>query len=130
MEKRCQRLVLTCMDYRFEKIYNHHIETLGGSDRIAFAGASKSIVDEDTRATALKQIKLAYELHEIEEVYILDHEDCGGYGGKEAVSSNEEEMEIHRKTALKAKEIIDELGLGLRVTIKMAMLDGSIIDLG
>lgn len=125
----CPNLVFTCMDYRFPATYNRFIEQLDEADRVALAGAAKAITDKDTRATSLKQIELSQKLHNIKSVYLLDHEDCGGYGGKAQFESDEAEIKEHAKIAAQAREIILNKLPDIHVITKMCMLDGSVIDL-
>jgi carbonic anhydrase len=117
------------MDFRFEDSHNKWIKSLEKCDRVALAGASKAVVDEDTSKAALKQIALANKLHGVDTVYLVDHEDCGGYGSKAACASDKEEMEIHATMAKKAKEIIEDKFSDIKVFTKIAMLDGKVLNL-
>ncbi len=129
MTHSCNNLVFTCMDFRFRDIHDTYIKSMVSCDRIALAGASKSIVDDDTRIAAIKQIKLANKLHGVNTIYLIDHEDCGAYGGKTAVTSDQEELELHRKNAHEARDIVLKEIRNIQVVTKMALLDGQIINL-
>jgi carbonic anhydrase len=117
------------MDFRFRDIHDTHIRSMKSCDRVALAGASKAIVDEDTRSTAIKQIKLANKLHGVDVIYLIDHEDCGAYGGKAAAKSDKDEIMMHKKNAEKARKILISEINDLQVVTKMAMLNGEIINL-
>lgn len=71
------------------------------------AGASKAITDPDTRAAALKQIRLAKEFSGIKIVLLVDHINCKAFGG------NESEQD-HVKNLLEAKAIIEQ-GINVKV---------------
>ncbi len=51
---RVDNLVISCIDFRFRQRVSNWIETelAGQADLVAFAGASKAIVDLDTRQAA------------------------------------------------------------------------------
>lgn len=90
-------LVISCIDYRFRARVAQWIkDTLGDqADLVAIAGASKAILDEASRATVLHQLEIAVKLHGIERVHILDHMDCGAYGGYTVHVGQEAETQFH-----------------------------------
>lgn len=129
MSHRCQNCIFTCIDFRFGAMHQKFTDALGASDRIALAGSAKSIVDADTRKSALKQIDLSRALHFTTTIYLIDHEDCGAYGGKGAVASDAEEIALHARTSHIARDIIIQKYPSLKVISKYIQLDGTIIDL-
>ena len=116
-------LVISCIDFRFRaKVAEWVKSELGdASDLAAIAGASKAILDEDTKASVLKQIDIASRLHAIKTVHILDHVDCGAYGGSGQFDSKEAEVEMHKTELEKAKKLIHAKFPGLEV--KTYLLD-------
>lgn len=69
-------IVITCIDFRFQKYINEWISKhfeLGTFDRGAFAGAAKGL------DTILSQVGVAHRLHHIKKAVIINHEDCGAY---------------------------------------------------
>lgn len=129
MSHTCHNLVLTCMDFRFRNIHDDFIKSLGDSDRVSLAGASKAIVDKDTQAAILKQLVLSNQLHGATNIYIVDHEDCGAYGGKKAFQSDQEELNVHQDNLTKAKELILKELPQVKVIGKFAQLSGEVNDL-
>ncbi len=103
-------LVISCIDFRFRaKIALWIKDELGdASDLTAIAGASKAILDEDTRATTIKQIDIAARLHDIKNIYILDHIDCGAYGGSGKFSDSDAEIGMHKERLEEAKKVLNE----------------------
>lgn len=77
-------LVLSCIDFRFINAEQNFLtETLAGQyDWTALAGASLALTGFPHRAEAITfwdQLELSSQLHQIEKVIILDHQDCGAY---------------------------------------------------
>jgi len=77
-------LVLSCIDFRFINAEQNFLtETLAGQyDWTALAGASLALTGFPHPAEAIAfwdQLELSSQLHQIEKVIILDHQDCGAY---------------------------------------------------
>ena len=81
-------LVLSCMDYRFITQTVQHLKDTQGQtfDYFVLAGASlgynESQRNPELRAwdvTFEDHIELAIDLHQINEIVIIDHSDCGMY---------------------------------------------------
>jgi carbonic anhydrase len=77
-------LVLSCIDFRFIHAEQTFLtETLAGQyDWTALAGASLALTGFPHPAEAITfwdQLELSSQLHHIEKVIILDHQDCGAY---------------------------------------------------
>ena len=73
----CEALAVTCMDFRFQRLLDTWLQEYighGNYDRVAFAGAAKN------SEVILSQVALAKELHDIQRVVLINHEDCGAYG--------------------------------------------------
>jgi carbonic anhydrase len=127
-------LVLSCMDLRltdnlvdflnFDNLHNRY-------DHFILAGTSL-LTTEKKRGLFLKgiyekyahwdqslkdHIKLAKDLHKIEDVYIVEHEDCGAYSNlldpsKVDLSSREAEIKCHKDFAIElAEKIFSEFKL-------------------
>lgn len=97
------------MDFRFGKglftfLEKEHL--LGNSDIAGWAGSGKEFVDETFGPFAVKQIALSKKLHHISEVHLIQHMDCGAYGGSQAFGSILEEHAHQLGELEKAKKRI------------------------
>jgi carbonic anhydrase len=98
-------LVITCSDHRFQESYEDKFRELkiNHYDRIAYPGASKAVASRklNDAIIALRQ------LHSFNTIHVMDHTDCGGFGGLEAYGYDENaEAEAHFKSLKKATEAI------------------------
>ncbi|PIT87191.1 MAG: hypothetical protein COU31_04235 [Candidatus Magasanikbacteria bacterium CG10_big_fil_rev_8_21_14_0_10_40_10] len=99
------------MDFRFEPGLFHFLNTkhiLGDADIVGWAGAGKAFLDTDSQAFALKQLELSHKLHNSCEVHIIQHRDCGGYGGSKQFESPQDEVRFHTDQITKIKSLISE----------------------
>jgi len=96
-------------------------------DLVSLAGASKGLVENDSASTELilKQIEVSQRLHEIKEVYLMHHLDCGAYGGREAFKNNQEEREKQLADLELSKKIISEKFPDLEVKKVLARIDNN-----
>lgn len=106
--RNCENLVLMCMDFRFHRQIADLLSSAGyGSfDVLALPGASKAVADEGTCGAFLAALDTAITLHGIKRVMIIDHVDCGAYGGSSSFGSFEEEEEFHMEALRQAGEVI------------------------
>jgi carbonic anhydrase len=77
MNRTCSTLVVTCKDFRFQKLFDNWIaENLGEGDhdRVALAGGVQSW------EVIAEQVRLATVLHQIKKLVLVNHEDCEAYG--------------------------------------------------
>ena len=87
-ERTPKALVLSCIDFRILEAerYFLSLQNLGNQyDFTALAGASLALSGVPHQADAQAfwdQLDLAYRLHHIQKVIILDHQDCGAYTDK------------------------------------------------
>jgi len=117
---------MTCIDFRFhEAIHNWTKENdlTKNFDLVSLAGAQKSVLDEDTRATIFKQLDISTRLHGIETVLLLAHQDCGAYGGSQAFANFEEEKARYLADMTQAQSLIMEKFPQLQVKKLMVVFD-------
>lgn len=72
-------VLFACIDDRLASIDFEYIKEIGGAFCPALAGGGLAIVNETTRATALAQIVIAWQVNHITDVYLQSHTDCGAY---------------------------------------------------
>lgn len=118
----CRGLVIACMDFRLqEKIRDFLIEEgmLGNCDIVTYAGGVKDIAAADGDGL-LNQVKLSKKLHDIHEVLLVNHTDCGAYGGRSAFPSEAKEVETHLEELQRAKRNILAMSPALTVRTLIA----------
>ncbi|HAZ16441.1 MAG: hypothetical protein A3H59_00610 [Candidatus Jacksonbacteria bacterium RIFCSPLOWO2_02_FULL_43_9] len=130
MSHSCSTIVFTCIDFRFQKSIHAWLESqhlIGDHDRVGIAGGVLNITtpaDEHNRALLLKQIEIAHNLHHIQKVILINHEDCGAYGGKGACEGDEQEYAKHESELKQAGEYIKQTFPDLAIETYFATLNG------
>lgn len=120
----CPIFVLGCIDFRFRDRLSDYIKSQHGEvdfDEALLAGASKNLIDGQTRDLALNQIRISHDLHQAKIIYLTNHIDCGAYGGSKAFSSKDEEVAKLSKDLKEAKKLVVEKYPD--ILIKMLFLD-------
>lgn len=111
MAHHCKALMLHCMDFRLPKAMAEIRRELGidGScDLVAVAGGSRELVrgTDAARTFILRQLELARELHGITGVVLVNHTDCGAYGGRAAFADADAENAAHIEDLTEAARTI------------------------
>ena len=115
MAHTCDAIVVSCIDFRFQKFIRGWLDkNFEGKtfDYVGFAGATKDL------ETIMNQIDISVRLHSIKEVYLIHHEECGAYG-------SESTPEKHSADLKKAKEEILFKYPDLKVNLYYLHLDGN-----
>ncbi len=76
MNHSAEAIIITCIDFRLQEAINQWISknfVPKTFDRVALAGGVKNL------DIILNQIDIAYKLHHIKKVVLINHEDCGAY---------------------------------------------------
>lgn len=84
-EHSCQTLIFRCMDFRIKsgdlKVFLDDIGCPEGAyDLVSVAGSARDLLFSGRCDFLLKQITLSVTLHDIKELVVLLHDDCGAYG--------------------------------------------------
>lgn len=133
----CQALVITCIDFRIVEATRRWLESQGLSgqyDLLSFPGAALNLVNQKgsilsmlwgwiKKIIVLYWIQLAVKLHSIKEVIIINHRDCGAYGGSDAFKTKDSEFDQHHTHLLLAKKVIQKKLPGVKIRILFAELD-------
>jgi carbonic anhydrase len=127
-------LVLSCMDFRLiddEVYYFNKMGYTNNYDKFILAGASlgynQTNFPEWTQSLN-KHIELAIQLHQIEEIIVLEHMGCGAYKilyNNDSLSKDEE-LNLHNINANKFKTYINAKFPTLKVSALLMDLDGSV----
>ena len=127
-------MALTCIDFRFHRQVAEIFKKRGVEkfDLKCDAGGVKYLVADEKpeiRDWILENIKLAKELHHIETVILINHSDCGAYGGNEAFDSEESQFNYHKAQLLKAKTLVAGKFPSLKMQTYFALLKDGKVDL-
>lgn len=115
MAHTCDALVVSCIDFRFQKYIRNWTDTNLVNktfDYVGFAGGVKNL------ETILEQLAISVRLHDIKQVVLMNHEECGAYGA-------ESTPERHATDLKKAKETILAKYPNLNVNTYYLHLDGT-----
>jgi carbonic anhydrase len=77
MATQCDAIVVTCIDFRFQKSIHDWLTGRVGYnnyDRVSLAGGVFDL------PAVLRQVEVSDRLHQIKRVLLVNHEDCGAYG--------------------------------------------------
>lgn len=106
----CEAVVISCIDFRFWKETLEFVEKkleIKSFDFPSLPGSAKAI--NEGNELALGCIGVPCDLHHVKKVVIVNHCDCGAYGGSSKFEGNSEsEQKFHEEELQKAKSIILE----------------------
>lgn len=136
MSHTAQAVVLRCIDFRFVREAAACLRSLGfdGSyDDVAVAGGVKNLADPYDASDPdfiYRQIAIARKLHGVTDVVLMNHTDCGAYGGRATFSSDAEEHDRHVKDLKRAQEMVEhrfpDAHLNVHLVLARWHQDGSI----
>jgi hypothetical protein len=113
LQTQCRACVVFCMDYRFHGQFQSFLAAEGlledGADIVRVAGVAKNLAESASdvaRAFVLDQLHASKRLHGIQQIYLLNHEDCGAYG-EELVPDEKEEFDLHRRDLQQARTLLE-----------------------
>jgi len=93
------------MDFRLNPSIQNYLldhDLVNTTDIISVAGAVKDI-NESENGFVEGQIELSVRLHQISTLLLLNHTDCGAYGGSDKFETKDEEKEFHLGELRKAQ---------------------------
>lgn len=125
MSHKCDALVINCMDFRLQKSLVNNLPAAANIlsfDLVSQAGAVKPLLVPETRQVILDQVELSKQLHQIKKVILVNHTDCGAYGGSNAFSSFEEEIRVLTEDLKRAADLVKEHQPSLEVVNYLAVL--------
>ena len=108
----CQAAIVHCLDFRLQKSIKKYLENdglIGNCDIISIADGVKNL------NFLLEQVQISKRLHSIKQVILINHTDCGAYGGQDAFASENEEIKHHEAKLEGAKKAIMEKFADLKV---------------
>jgi len=125
MAHTCKGAILHCIDFRLGPAVKGWLEKeglLGDCDIVSVAGATKDF------AFPLSQLELSNRLHATSTVILMNHTDCGAYGGRAAFDSDDAETETHFSAMDAAKKaLLEKLpDLEVRTVLARIKADGGV----
>ena len=134
---KAKAIVITCMDFRLiddAVLFFNSIGLNNNYDEFVLAGASlgyNQTVYSAWTETFDKHIELAEQLHDITEVIVIDHMQCGAYKIFYNLPSisRPDEIALHNENFIKFKQKINQKYPQLTVITYLMDLDGSIVAL-
>ena len=107
----CEAVVLACIDFRFWKETIKFVEEeleIESYDLPKIPGAAKAINEcQNEGDVPMKCIGVPCDLHHVARIVIVNHADCGAYGGSAEFKGDlEAEQRFHESELKKAKEKI------------------------
>jgi carbonic anhydrase len=106
----CEAVVLSCIDFRFWRETVEFAEKelgLASFDFPSLPGAAKAI--NEGNELALGCVSVPCDLHHVSKIVIVNHADCGAYGGSGKFNEDvEAEQKFHEEELLRAKAKILE----------------------
>lgn len=122
----CDAIVISCMDFRLHPTLSNMIrgKVASSFDEVFVPGAVKGLVHSEpaVRDFLLRSIEISERLHNACKVILVNHTDCGAYGGRAAFESDEAELAAHKKDLHLASSIIRERFPNLEVVCMIAVL--------
>lgn len=106
----CEAVVLTCIDFRFWRETVRFVEEELGLEVFDFPSLPGSVkaINEDNNL-AMQCISVPVELHHVKKIVLINHQDCGAYGGSVRFNGDDEaEQKFHEGELKKARKIILE----------------------
>lgn len=103
----CDAVVLCCIDFRFWRETVEFAEKeleLKSFDFPSLPGAAKAINECIDGDISMSCVGVPCELHHVKKIIIINHQDCGAYGGSGKFQNGEEEQKFHEEELQKAKE--------------------------
>jgi carbonic anhydrase len=98
MSHTCDALVVDCMDFRLQKYIREFTDiNLKNKtfDLVSYAGSTKNL------EIITEQIDTSVKLHQIKEVHLIHHEDCGAYGKEGTFTRHLKDLKTAKNEILK-----------------------------
>jgi carbonic anhydrase len=131
-DQRCRACLLYCIDFRLHDHLERFLIDRGlresGSDVVRVAGSALQLAHPESdheREFVLGQLEASRRLHDVEEIYLVNHENCGAYGMRSSPESASE-LDTHREDLRRARAVLRERLPDVAVSTFFQWLDGSL----
>ncbi|VVU95756.1 Beta-lactamase superfamily domain [seawater metagenome] len=136
-------LVLSCIDLRIVNNLKKNLDNLGYQNKydfVSIAGSSLSLgIDTKTlnsenkemiqrwRKTILDQIDISIDIHNLKEVWLIDHQDCGAYKKLLPETCQDNEKSIHYQHLHNSFIFLKDRYPKLKIKIMYEYLNGDLL---
>jgi hypothetical protein len=130
-EHSCKALAVHCIDFRIQKFVNEYLDERfpKGYDRVAAPGGVRYIAQGGEEGKfELEECAVSYTLHHPKVFVLIQHEDCGAYGGSKAFGSEEEERHFQKAELEKAAAVLQEAFPGRSIETYFVYLSGEMVE--
>ena len=109
-QHKCQAVAVHCIDFRLQKQITEFLESkfLRGYDRIALAGGTKDLLENGENSIIFKNLQISFHLHQPKTIVLIQHEDCGAYGGSKAFKGLAAEHSFQKEQLQKAYDLLQK----------------------
>jgi len=124
---RADAALVGCFDSRFDAVTVKLLKRLGivTRDWIRIAGSARNLLSSvSTRDFLFDQLRASIRLHQTPRLLLLNHADCGAYGGHAAFRDAEEEAQRHWSDMQSAADVVRRHIPDLRVECYYLAFDG------
>ncbi len=130
--------VINCIDFRIQKYvfkYLSENDYIGQSDFLMVAGAGRDLTSPmkpEYGEYLWRQLDISVSLHHIDEILVIEHQDCGAYALDGLIPGNLEvamDKPMHQEIAKKTLAKINEKYPNINVKFLYVTLDGSVENL-
>jgi len=132
-------LLLSCMDYRLTDATERYMagrDMRNKYDHVVLAGAALGAITDkfpDWNKTFWEHLDIAIQLHQIHQVIVMDHRDCGAYKtilGEDLAPNPRKEMDVHATQLKTLRGAIAKKHPTLKVELLLMALDGKVESVG
>ncbi|MBI2098745.1 MAG: hypothetical protein HYT49_03835 [Candidatus Wildermuthbacteria bacterium] len=126
----CKALAVHCIDFRIQRFLNEYLDKKfpAAYDRVAVPGGVKYLVDGGEAGNyELEECMVSYKLHHPEVFVLIQHEDCGAYGGSKALGDFATEKVFQEDQLRKAEQLVQKHFPGITVKKLLVRLSGALI---
>ena len=127
----CRGLAVHCIDFRIQRFLNEYLDKRfpGAYDRVAVPGGVKYLADGGQEGNfELEECGVSYKLHHPEVFVLIQHEDCGAYGGSSAFADFESEKAFQGEQLGVAEQLLKKHFPAISVEKFIVRLSGELIS--
>ncbi|MFA5133634.1 MAG: carbonic anhydrase [Patescibacteria group bacterium] len=131
MSHNCNFILIRCMDWRLKEgddVLDWVEKNFGKKyDDPTYAGGVKDLISPKNPAFTdhiLESIRISYDLHGVRKAVLMNHTDCGAYGGKAAFESPEAEEDQLIDDLKASAGLIKNRWPDMEVTLVLSKVEG------